>query len=128
MLRVVKHHDRPPDLFELVQVDLVQEVLLLEVPVGDPWILPAQGQHELHVDVRLDLLNVQNRLQSDAQEYLRLVVSFALYGRGGVVGEVGVVDRNDVAVGLVRAVRAVVLSIASERHGRVANFHTMKAV
>ena len=48
MLRVVKHHDRPPDLFELVQVDLVQEVLLFEVPVGkveanklDPWHSPG---------------------------------------------------------------------------------------
>ena len=48
MLRVVKHHDRPPDLIELLEVDLVQVVLLLEVPVSDPRVLPPQGEHKLY--------------------------------------------------------------------------------
>ena len=117
MLRVVKNHDRPPDLLKLLQANFVQKVLFLQISVGDSRILPPQGEHELHVDVRLHLLNVQNRLHGNAQEYFRLV-SCAFYGRSGIVCEVGVIDRYDVTLGLIRAVWAVVLSITSERVSR----------
>lgn len=51
MLRVIKHHDWSPDLCKVVQIYLVQIVLLFEIPVGDPRILPPQRKDELDVDV-----------------------------------------------------------------------------
>ena len=50
MLCIVEHYDRAPYPFKLIEVDLVQEIFLLEISVGDPWILPHQRQDKLDID------------------------------------------------------------------------------